>query len=339
MTTNVASKLEQITRKRKWYQIGHYSAEEKRMFPVVYLLLIIPVAHVIVFYLYLNFSSFALAFTGTKGQFTFGHIESVFRTIASGGKDSMGLNFMESLKNSMIIYWSGFIIGNSIGLITTYMLTKHMIWSKAFRVFFHVPGLVGGVVMASINQGLLAWDGPYLEVLYAIFGKDAFAFAVQDNGLLSHQSTAFLTMAIRNWWGSIGGGSMILAGAFMRIPQEVFEAASLDGVGFLREIFQLAVPCAWPTISTGLIFGLCGMFTADWSFYLYSGGKGQFGLTSVGFYLYKYQTLISGAEDGNEYTWLYGYVAAVGMVITFVTVPIAFLGRFVFSKMIEDVSF
>lgn len=310
------------------------------MFPVVYILLIIPVLHIIVFYFYLNISSFALAFQDRDGGFTLGNFVTFWKYFSTGADDMLGLNFNQSLKNSLIIYWVGFIIGNSIGMITCYMLTKHMIGDKFFRVCFHVPGLVGGVVMATINKGLFDWNGPYLEVLYKIFGQDSFAFGVQDNGLLGDKSSAFLTLLIYTEWGAIGGGGMILAGAFMRIPQEVFEAASLDGCGFLREIFQLAVPCAWPTISTTLIFGLCSMFTADLNFYMYSGGTGLYGMTSVGFYLYKFQAMISGADSsGGNYTWLYGYISAVGMVITFMTVPVAFLGRHVLSKLVEDVSF
>ncbi|MBQ4097743.1 MAG: sugar ABC transporter permease [Clostridia bacterium] len=335
------SKLQEITRKRKWYEIGHYSADEKRYFPVVYLLLIIPVLHLIVFYFYVNFSSFALAFTDRYGDFTLGNFEAFLTTFFSGGVDSQGGgNPSLSLRNSLIIYWIGFIVGNSVGLITTYMLTMHIAGSKFFRVCLHVPGLIGGVVSVSINQGLLAYDGPITQVIFALFGKDNFNFAVQDGGLLAHESTAFLTLLIWNQWGAIGGGGMVLAGAFKRIPQEVFEAASLDGCGFLRETFQIAVPCAWPTISTSLIFGFCGMFTADLNFYLYSGGQNAHGMTSMGSYLYRYQALIAGAIDaGGNYDWLYGYVSAAGMIITAITVPCAFLGRYVLSKFIEDVSF
>ncbi len=335
------SKLQEITRKRKWYEIGHYSAEEKRLFYVPYILLIIPVLHIIVFYFYIHMSSFALAFTNTHGEFTLGNFQTFFRFFFNGQKDMLGLDFNTSLKNSVFIYWTGFIIGNTIGLTTTYMLTKHMIGHKVFRTILHIPGLVGGVVSAIINIGLYDWNGPVLEVLIAIFGKESFAPAVLKNGLLGHSSTAFMTMCIRNWWGSIGGGSMILAGAFMRIPQEVFEAANLDGCGFIRETFQIAIPCAWPTISTSLLFGLCGMFTADLSFYTYSGGTGAYGMTSIGFYLYKFQAMISGADvlGGEDYSWLYGYISAVGMVLTIITIPFAFLGRVVLSKLIEDVSF
>ena len=40
-----------------------------------------------------------------------------------------------------------------------------------------------------------------------------------------------------------------------RIPQEVIEAAKLDGVGVGRELFGIILPMIWPTISTLLITG------------------------------------------------------------------------------------
>ena len=213
------------------------------------------------------------------------------------------------------------------------MLTKHMIFSRFFRVIYSLPGLVGGVVFSSTMLTMYQYNGPVVSALQSM-GIDL-PMVILEQGLLGNDATAFGTLLFQNIFFGLAGGGMVLAGAFMRIPQEVFEAAKLDGCGFFRETFQLAIPCVWPTISTLFLFALCGVFTGDLSFYLYSHGTGSYGMTSVGFYLYKYQTLFS---EQNA-TFHYGYLSAFGVLITLMTLPLTLLGTWAASKFGQDVEF
>ena len=129
---------------------------------------------------------------------------------------------------------------------------------------------------------------------------------------------------------------MIVAGAYMRIPEEIFESAKLEGCGFFRETFQIAVPCVWPTLSTMMIFSLCSILTADYDAYLYSNGTGTNGMVSVGFYLYRYQVALTQSHDA---THIYGYVSAFGVLITCVTLPIVIGSRKLLAKFQEAVEF
>jgi ABC-type sugar transport system permease subunit len=162
-----------------------------------------------------------------------------------------------------------------------------------------------------------------------------FPIQVIRNGLLGSKETAFWSVFFLNRIMGIAGGGMILAGAFMRVPNELFESAELDGCGFFRETFSIAIPCVWTTLSTMMVFDLCSFFTADMAMYVYSNGTGVFGLNSMGYYLYTFSVNVAsgGAIE------IYHYASAVGFVITVMTVPLVLFGRWVMAKISDAVEY
>lgn len=306
---------------------------EKRDFPFVALILVFPIAQILLCWVYINIQSILLAFTDGAGNLSTESIERLINALVQR-KDNNGYDIIGLLGKSSFIWIVTNAVGYSIGMVTTYMLARHMIGHKIFRVIYHVPGLVGGVVMSTIWKEFFAGGGAMVTILTNMGFE--FPRQVIKNGLLGHESTAFATLMIKDLIMGLSGGGLILTGAFMRIPTEVFESAELDGCGFFRETFQIAIPCAWPTISTMLIFGLTGIFSADLGFYLYSDGTGKFGMQSIGFYMYKLRVTISEVTDA---TYLYGYVSAFGMFLTVITLPLVLFSRWLFGKMQDDVGF
>lgn len=311
----------------------HYSVMEKKDFPFIALILAFPIAQILLCWLYVNIQSIFLAFTDGAGNISLASFKRLINAIVQR-RDHNGYDILSLLGKSTFIWWFNAIYSYTIGMITTYMLARHMIGHKIFRIIYHVPGLVGGVVISTIFKEFFAGGGFMVELLQDM-GVEL-PRQVIKNGLLGHESTAVPTLLIKDFIMGISGGGMILTGTFMRIPQDVFESAALDGCGFFRETFQIAIPCAWPTISTMLIFGLTGMFTADAGFYLYSDGTGKFGMQSIGYYMYTLRVTISEVRDA---TYLYGYVSAFGMGLTLITLPLVLFSRWLLGKMQDDVGF
>ncbi len=311
----------------------HYSVMEKKDFPFVAILLAFPIAQILLCWVYVNISSIFLAFTDGAGNVSLASFQRLFKYIRIG-QDHNGWNIMEMLGKSVFIWAEGFIIGYGISTLTCYMLTRHTIGSGVFRIIFHIPGLVGGVVLATVLKEFFAGRGAMVTLLQDM-GFELNPLVIK-NGLLGHDSTAFWTIMFKEIMFTIPGGGLVLAGTFSRIPKDVFESAELDGCGFFRETFQIAIPCAWPTLSTMMIFGMTGMFTADMGFYLFSDGTGKFGMTSIGFYMYTLRVSITNARDA---TFLYGYVSAFGMFITLITLPLVLFSRWLLGKVQEDVGF
>ena len=318
-------------KKGKWF--ANYSKKEIKKFPFVYLILAIPTIQIIIFFFYVNFSAIAMGFQNEYGEWSLESFTRVFDAFKNHG-DSKGYDPWEMIWKSFAIWGNINVIGFIISILTSYILTKHMIGSKAFRLVYYIPSIVGPVIFSIVMKEMYAYNGIVTELLKKL-GVDLPPLALR-NGLLGAEETAFSTLMVQVFILSIAGGNMIMAGAYMKVPEEIFESAKLEGCGFFRETFQIAVPCIWPTISTLIIFSLCSIFTSDYSMYLYSNGSGANGMVSVGFYLYRYQVALTTVSDG---TYIYGYISAFGIIITLVTLPIVLLGRKLLAKMQEPVEF
>ncbi len=326
--------------KQKAERRSMYSKAERKKFPFVYAILAVPIIQILIFFFYVNFSAIILAFQDTKGNWSF---ESIRRVIASfdAGNHEAGVSFLqgkslfEYFGKSIIIWCVNNFLAFPIAILTSFMLTKHMIFSKFFRVVYQIPGIVGAVVFSAIMINIYKSDGPFM-IIMTNMGIDMPVSALQS-GLLRAEETAFITLLIQTFILGIAGGGLITASAFMSIPEEIFESARLEGCGFWRETFQIAVPCIWPTISTLLTFALCGFFVSDMSLYLYSGGTGQSGLVSVGYLMYRIEAGI--AEEGTSLAGrkIYGYASALGVLITVVTIGFVYLGKWILGKINDTV--
>ena len=286
----------------------NYSQLERKDFLFAYLLVLFPVAQFLVFWVYVNASSIALAFQNDLGGFTLNNFKTVYTAFVD--KDMFGINLGESLRNSFILWIIGEGIIFPVGLITTYVLTRKIIGHYVFRLIYIIPSLMAICNAMKIKVSDLAFR----------------------NGFLKDPNTAFPTLVIIRSIMGIVGNNAVLTGAYTRVPTELFESAELDGASFGTELFAIAIPCIWSTICTLLTFALCSVFTCDYNVYLFTEGMGDNGTSTIGFQLFKLTYELSRGTVKS-----YGYPAALGLVLTVFTLPIVLVGKWALEKMSENV--
>ena len=317
----------QVKRKKG---LALYSKAEKRDFLFCYLFILIPVAHFLVFWVYKNFSSIILAFRNGDGAFTWENFRAVYNGFVS--QDRFGFNLSKALLRSFIIWLVSTFLSTPISVITTYVLACKIRGHSVLRICYIIPSLIGSIIWVSLVRYMMQDDGPLVTLLKALHVP--LPMLAIRNGLLGAEQTAFPSLLIFNFVLGIVGNNAVLTGAFSRVPEELFEAAKVDGAGYWKSCFNVAIPCVWGTITMTLTFGLCGMLTADCNAWLYTNGTGEPGLTTIGFMLYNLTYSIS-QNGGRESD--YGYPAALGFVLTCVTVPIVLIGRRLLEKLQEAV--
>ncbi len=307
-----------------------YSKFERMDFGFCYALVAIPVIHFIVFWFFVNASSIALAFQDTKGAFTFSNFKTVWEGFVD--KDMFGISLKDSLLRSMTLWICGEVICFPISIITTYVLAKKIPGHYIFRICYLIPGLIGAIIWTSIVRFMFQYDGP-LVALFENLGADL-PIGVINNGFFGSEETAFgALLSVRILMGLVGQNA-VMTGAFSRVPNELFESARLDGAGFWKECFGIAIPCIWSTLSTLLTFALCSVFTADYNVYLYTDGTGGPGgsMSTIGYQLYNLTYRLSAGTSSN-----YGYPAALGVALTLITLPVVLIGRRLLDKVQENV--
>ncbi len=307
-----------------------YSGFEKRDFLFIYLLILIPVAHFALFWVYVNFSSFFLAFQNSMGEWGFDNFKEVWNLITVG--DAEGFKFFDMLGRSFTLWAVANLVALPLGIASTYVLYRRVCGHYAFRVCYTVPTLVGSVTWAAMVKQLFEFNGPVVQILSKI-GVN-FDKTVLNQGLFSSETTAFPSLVIMLFVIGFVGGNVVLTGAFSRIPTELYEVGKLDGIGFWYEFIKIAIPCVWPTIATIVTFSMCTIFTADGNVFVYTNGTGDPGMSTIGFY-FTYQ--VYRMSQSSSVNLPYGYVSAVGMLVTAMTLPVVLIGRWLLERLVEPV--
>ena len=307
----------------------NYSRLERRDFLFAYLLVLFPVVQFLIFWFYVNISSIGLAFQDAAGAITFKNFEMVWKGFTD--KDMLGVNLLASLGRSFLLWIIGEGLLFPITLITTYVLTKKIAGHYVFRIIYYVPGLMGSIIWTLLIKEMVGYSGPITKLLVAL--NVNLPTAVQKNGLLRSEDTAFITLImVRSVMGVVGNNA-VLTGAYTRVPDELFESAELDGAGFFTQMFVIAIPCIWSTICTLLTFALCSVFTCDYNVWLFTDGTGGYGTSTIGFQLYNLTYRLSTGIGSTGY----GYPAALGVVLTVITLPIVLLGKYLLEKASDNV--
>lgn len=309
-----------------------YSDFEKRDFPFIYVLIALPVLQFAIFWFFVNIRSFSLAFQTPSGKFTLDNFKDVWIGFTKQDTHYPQFNLFSMLKRSVLLWLIANVIAFPIGVATTYVLYRKVTGHYVFRVCYMIPSLVGSVVWVAMVKQLAEFNGPIIYLLNGLGVK--FPELVESQGLFADSSTAFPTLCILTFMMGICGGNAVLTGAYSRIPDELFEVGKLEGIGFWKEFIKVSVPCIWSTIATLITFSLCSVFVADGNVFLYSNGTGEPEMSTMGFYIYY---LVYRISNSVSVDLPYGYPAALGMTITFITLPIVLLGKWLLEKVSEPV--
>ena len=120
---------------------------------------------------------------------------------------------------------------------------------------------------------------------------------------------------------------LLWIGTFKRIPQEVIEAAKLDGATEMQEFFRIVTPMVSSTAVTLFILGCTGIFTASGPILYYTGGGAE--TSTLSFWIFN-QTYNSS---------LLNYPAAVGIFFTFIGIPIVLFLNWLANKIAKQVEY
>lgn len=276
----------------------------------------------IVFYVIVNANSLVMAFQWREPDgsltWTFHSFEVMFSQFASGASE-----IRIALRNTFIYFGFGFIM-LPISFTTSYFMYKKIWGHQAFRILFFLPSVLSGVVWSMIYKNIVVVNGPIAALYQQIHGL------AEPPVFLADSRYALTTVLMYGFWLGIAGNFVIFSGTLTRIPESVIEAGKLDGVSWIRELWQIILPLMWPTIGTMILLQLSGIFTASGNILLLTGGA--WNTNSISFLIF--QQVYGVAETSNTYN----YGSAVGMFFTLLTIPIVFVSRY-FINRIEDVEY
>ncbi len=266
-------------------------------------MIIVPLANFFVFYLYVNFSSIMMAFEDVNGNLNFNRLIDIGSRVFSSDGD-----FLVYLGNTMIYFLNSIVVMMPLITFIAYFIYKKIFMYKFFRVMFFLPAIVSSLIFVTLYKALWANGG----AIYTFLTETCGVVAPSD-GFLASENWAKWMILIYTIWTGFGTNLILMTGAMNRIPEEVLEAATLDGVGVARELVSIILPLIWPTITTLLVLAFTGIFTASGPLLLFTP-NGEADTMTISYYIFR------AAKQGGTNSLREG--AALGLFFTLIGMPI-----------------
>jgi len=145
-----------------------------------------------------------------------------------------------------------------------------------FRTMFFLPQMTSGLVVTLMWKDMFASraEGTINRALNALCGLFGSSFAPVD--WLGDPSTVMACVILPGVWASAGIGSLIYLAALKSVPDELYEAAALDGAGLISKIRHVTIPTILPLVIINFVGAFIGTFQSMGSIFLLTfGGPGK----------------------------------------------------------------
>ncbi|WP_072448740.1 carbohydrate ABC transporter permease [Blautia sp. Marseille-P3201T] len=230
--------------------------------------------------------------------------------------------FQVAMINMLKIWLIGGILVLSVALLFAGILTSGIVGKNVYRAIIYVPNIINAVAMSTmwINYVYNKRFG-LLHNFFTWIGADGLAKLDYMNGSLK-----FVSLLIAFCFGSVGYFMLIFMSGIEQIPGDVFEAATIDGAGKIKQFFTITCPLLKGTFKTCLTFwtvSVVGFFV--WSQMWSAPLASEMSTITPFIYMYNVTFGTMGNVERNG-----GLGAAVGVVMALVVLVVFFVvGRLV----------
>lgn len=256
--------------------------ERKRTF----LLITIPV--VVLFFCFNTLpliKGFIYSFTNFKG---YGSFEWVgLRNYIDLFHDArVGKSYLFTFKYALV----GTIVTNVISLILALGLNSKIRFKSALRGIYFIPNVLGGLVVGYIFSFIFTY---VLPTVAQNMGIEALS-----SSMLSSTGKAWIVIVIVGCWQAIAMNTIIYISGLQTVPEDVYEAGSLDGVSGWKKFKDLTFPLIIPFVSTNLVLSMKNfLMVFDQIMALTKGGPSQ-STESISYLIYN--NGMSGGQFGFQ---------------------------------------
>ena len=279
-----------------------------------------PVLQFCIFYIGVNFNSVLLSFRFNELNETGTELITRYWTLESY-KDAWDMLWYGDGKRyiafTLKAYLTTNIISVPLGLLFAYYIFKKLAGWSAFRVVLFLPSILSGVVVGLIYRYLFAG----LESVIGVNLMDP----VEGN--------LFLVLMFYNIWISFGTNVLMYSNKMSSISEEIIESAHLDGAVGIKEFWYIVLPLTYSTLSVFLITGVASMFVHQYGVIEMFNWDASDSIKSIGFWFFaqanQYKKMLS--LDDISAAGL-PTLAAMGIIMTVITVPIALTVRWALEK-------
>jgi multiple sugar transport system permease protein len=190
--------------------------------------------------------------------------------------------FYQALWNTILFTGFGVPLGLVAGLLVALLLNTKVRGQGLFRTLYYIPVITPLVVSAVIWKWIYQGD-------YGLLNYYLLKFGIIQNKLLwlADPNLAMPALILMGVWGGVGGTMVLYLAGLQSIPEELYDAAKVDGANGLQKLLHITVPLLAPTTFFILITSIIGSFQSFAHIYIMTGGGPLRRTTVIGYYLYE----------------------------------------------------
>lgn len=213
--------------------------------------------------------------------------------------------FYQAFQNSVLLIVIVTIVTFALAIIFAAILTREKLKGQTFfRVVFYIPNILSVVVISAIFSAIYDPTQGLLNSFLNLFrGQEGV-----DNPILwlGSQDLVIYSIIIAMVWQAIGYYMVMYMASMANIPDSLYESASLEGAGRIKQFFSITLPLIWTNIRTTLTFFVISTINMSFLMVKAMTNGGPDGASNV-FLSYMYQEAYTNSS--------YGYGMAIGVAV------------------------
>ena len=152
-------------------------------------------------------------------------------------------SFMYSFGYTALFAFVSLVIINVLAFAVAYALTKKIRGANLFRTVFFMPNLIGGIVLGYIWS--MIFDG---------------ILSYYNTSIIMNITWGFWGLIILVCWQQIGYMMIIYIAGLQAVPEDMLEAAKIDGANGWQSLFKITIPNVMPSITICTFLSLTNGF-------------------------------------------------------------------------------
>lgn len=225
------------------------------------------------------------SFTNFKGYGSYDFV-GLRNYIDLFGDARVGNSYLFTVKYAVVCT----IIVNVISLLLALGLNSKIKGKSVLRGIYFIPNILGGLVVGYIFSFFFTYILPY--------AGQALGIEALSSSMLSSESTAWFAIVLVGAWQSIAMNTIIYISGLQTVPEDIYEAGSIDGATGWKKFKNLTFPLIIPFFSINMVLCMKNfLMVFDQIMALTKGGPSQ-STESISYLIY--QNGINGGQFGFQ---------------------------------------
>ena len=216
--------------------------------------------------------------------------------------------FYAALRHNAVVIAFSALFQLPLGMALALVVTSSLRWVRLWRAVYFLP-----MLMSTVAIGIL-W-GYILNPTYGLLNGALGAIGLDglQQPWLGQSSTALSAVMMTTVWQFAPFYMIVYSAAIVGLPQDVFEAARLDGAGPVRQFFSITLPLLKPVIITTLLLSVVGSIKFFDLVYVMTGGGPNASTELLATYMFRQGFL----------TFRFGYASAIATAMLLLSLAAA----------------